>query len=62
MLARWYGASLATGQTIDDVQEWPARIEAVTGGEVQRRRRANGSIAARAVTGYLLPPDQPAAA
>ncbi len=30
MLARWYGASLATGQTIRDVQEWPARIEAVT--------------------------------
>ena len=29
-LARWYGASLATGQTIRDVQEWPARIEAVT--------------------------------
>ncbi len=29
-LARWYGASLATGQTIADVQGWPARIEAVT--------------------------------
>ena len=26
--------SLATGQTIEDVQEWPARIEAVTPEEV----------------------------
>ena len=37
-LARWYGASLATGQTIKDVQEWPQRIEAVTGGTNSRRR------------------------
>jgi zinc protease len=59
-LARWYGASLATGQTIHDVQEWPERIEAVT---------AEASLAAarkwldrrRAVTGYLLPPEGEAA-
>ena len=29
-LARWYGAALATGLSIDDVAAWPARIEAVT--------------------------------
>jgi len=61
-LARWYGASLATGETIDDVQQWPQRIEAV---------RAEDIVAAaskwlerrRAVTGYLQPPDeQPTAA
>ena len=60
MLARWYGAALATGQTIRDVQEWPARIEAVTAEDVlaaghkwlERRR---------AVTGYLLPPEDQAA-
>ena len=29
-LARWYGSSLAIGQTLRDVEEWPARIEAVS--------------------------------
>jgi zinc protease len=60
MLARWYGAALATGQTIKDVQEWPARIEAVTpeaiiaaAGKWLDRRRA--------VTGYLLPAESEAA-
>jgi len=56
-LARWYGASLATGETITDVQQWPQRIEAV---------RAEDALAAarkwlerrHAVTGYLQPPDQ----
>ena len=59
-LARWYGASLSTGQTIADVQGWPARIEAVT---------AEAVIAAaktwldrrRAVTGFLTHPEQVAA-
>jgi zinc protease len=59
-LARWYGASLATGQTIADVKGWPARIEAVT---------ADAIIAAaktwldrrRAVTGYLVQPEHSAA-
>ena len=44
-LARWYGAALATGQTIRDVQEWPERIEAV-GAEACSPRRASGSRAA----------------
>jgi zinc protease len=58
-LARWYGASLATGQTIRDVQKWPDRIEAVTAAQVQEAAR-KWLDRRRAVTGYLLPPDQPA--
>jgi zinc protease len=53
-LARWYGSSLAVGQTLSDVEQWPTKIEAV---------RAEAVIeAARrwldhkpAVTGHLLP-------
>jgi len=33
-LARWYGSSLAIGQTLRDVEEWPARIERVTAEDV----------------------------
>ncbi len=60
MLARWYGSSLATGQTIEDIRAWPARIEAVTTedlravGETWLDRR-------RAVTGYLTAPESEAA-
>jgi zinc protease len=59
-LARWYGAALATGQTIRDVQEWPARIEAVTADEVLAAAR-KWLERRRAVTGYLLPADEQAA-
>jgi zinc protease len=51
-LARWFGAALANGETVDDVLSWSARIEAVTPDDVasalkwlQRRR---------SVTGFLL--------
>jgi zinc protease len=60
MLARWYGAALATGQTIRDVQEWPARIEAVTAEDVLAAGR-KWLERRRAVTGYLLPPEDQAA-
>lgn len=59
-LARWYGASLATGQTIRDVQEWPARIEAVSAEDVLAAGR-KWLERRRAVTGYLLPADEQAA-
>ena len=47
-LARWYGSSLAIGQTLRDVEEWPARIERVSAEDVtqaarrriQRKKRA----------------------
>ena len=41
-LARWYGSSLALGQTIREVEGWPAKIEAVDA-EPCSTRRANGS-------------------
>jgi zinc protease len=61
MLARWYGSALATGLTMEDVRQWPARIEAVEPASI---------IAAatkyldhrKSVTGYLLPLEEPAAA
>jgi zinc protease len=59
-LARWYGASLATGQTLADVRDWPARIEAVTGEAViaAARQWLDGR---RAVTGFLTHPEHKAA-
>jgi zinc protease len=61
MLARWFGAALTTGESLEAVQNWPARIDAVSAQDVQRavgkwlERR-------RAVTGFLLPQDEPVAA
>ena len=60
MLARWYGASLATGQTIRDVQEWPARIEAVSAEDILSAA-SKWLDRRRAVTGYLLPEESVAA-
>ncbi len=59
-LARWYGSSLATGQTIADVQAWPARIEAVTAEAVLAAAKT-WLDRRRAVTGFLTHPDQQAA-
>ncbi|MEJ0093572.1 MAG: pitrilysin family protein [Methylocella sp.] len=52
-LARWYGASLATGLKLADVAEWPARIEAVTLEDV--KKAALWLDKRRSVTGFLLP-------
>lgn len=53
-LARWYGAALAIGETIQDVSGWTARIEAVTPEAVVAVAR-KWLDKRRAVTGYLLP-------
>jgi zinc protease len=53
-LARWYGASLATGLTIEDIADWPERIDAVTADAVQNAAR-KWLDKRRAVTGFLLP-------
>jgi zinc protease len=53
-LARWYGASLATGLTIDDITRWPERIEAVSAEDAQKAAR-KWLDRRRAVTGFLLP-------
>ncbi|MDE2364700.1 MAG: insulinase family protein [Hyphomicrobiales bacterium] len=51
-LARWYGAALATGETIDDVAGWTDRIEKVTREDVVAVAR-KWLDKRRAVTGYL---------
>lgn len=52
-LARIYGSSLATGGTIEDVREWPARIRAVTR-EAVRDAARDTLDRRRSVTGELL--------
>jgi zinc protease len=52
-LARWYGAALATGQTVDMVRTWPDRIRGVTADAVQQA--AHTWLDRRhSVTGYLV--------
>jgi zinc protease len=52
-LARWYGAALATGETIDMVRTQPDRIRAVTAEAVQQAARKWLDIR-HSVTGYLV--------
>jgi zinc protease len=59
-LARWYGSSLAIGQTLRDVEEWPARIEAVSAETVIEAAR-RWLDHKPAVTGYLRPLESEAA-
>lgn len=51
-----FGVTLATGGTIADVENWPARIGAVTRAEVNNAARRLFAHADD-VTGYLLPAD-----
>jgi zinc protease len=57
-LARWYGAALATGQTVDQVRTWPDRIRAVTADAVQHAARS-WLDRRQSVTGYLVKSLQP---
>jgi zinc protease len=57
-LARWYGAALATGQTVDMVRTWPDRIRAVTADAVQQAAH-NWLDIRHSVTGYLVKSLQP---
>ena len=57
-LARWYGAALATGQTVDEVRSWPDRVRAVTADAVQQAARTFLDRR-RSVTGYLVQSLQP---
>lgn len=52
-MARWYGQSLMTGATVDDVKSWPERIRAVTAAQVQDAAR-QWLDKKRSVTGYLV--------
>ncbi|WP_375413953.1 M16 family metallopeptidase [uncultured Bradyrhizobium sp.] len=52
-LARWYGAALTTGLSVDDVRNWPDRIRAVTSDQV-RAVAQKWLDSKRSVTGYLV--------
>jgi zinc protease len=52
-LARWYGAALTTGGTIEQVQGWPDRLKAVTIEQVRDAAR-HWLDKRRSVTGYLV--------
>jgi zinc protease len=58
MLAQWYGASLATGSTVEQVRTWPDRIRQVTPESVREaaQRWLNKH---RSVTGYLVKETRP---
>jgi zinc protease len=52
-MARWYGAALTSGETVEDVKEWPARIRLVTADAVRESAR-KWLDKRRSVTGYLV--------
>lgn len=56
-MARIYGSALTTGGTVEDIEQWPERVEAVTAEDVQAAARRyldrNNSV-----TGYLLPAEE----
>ncbi|MCG5240006.1 M16 family metallopeptidase [Azospirillum doebereinerae] len=52
--AQTLGSALATGQSLDDVENWPVRIDAVTAAQVNAAARAVLSQTNH-VTGLLLP-------
>ncbi len=52
---RILGAALATGQTVEDVESWPERIEAVSIEQVNAAAKAVLASDKQSVTGLLLP-------
>ena len=58
MMAQWYGASLATGATVDEVRTWPDRIRLVTA-EAVRDAARRWLDKQRSVTGYLVKDTRP---
>jgi zinc protease len=52
-LARWYGAALTTGQSLEDVLAWPERVRAVTSEQLREAARV-WLTKERSVTGYLI--------
>jgi zinc protease len=52
-LARWYGAALTVGLSVDDVIDWPRRMRAVTATQVRDAAR-KWLDTKRSVTGYLI--------
>lgn len=58
-LARWYGAALTSGLSVDDIRSWPDRIRAVTAEQV-RAAAQKWLDKKRSVTGYLIKDATPA--
>jgi zinc protease len=52
-MARWYGAALTSGETVEQVGSWPARLRAVTREAIQNAART-WLDKRRSVTGYLV--------
>jgi zinc protease len=52
-MARWYGAALTTGATVEQVASWPKRVSLVTADEVREAARS-WLDKTRSVTGYLV--------
>jgi zinc protease len=57
-LAQWYGASLATGATVEQVRSWPDRIRLVSE-EAVREAARHWLDKRRSVTGYLVKETHP---
>jgi zinc protease len=57
-LAQWYGASLATGATVEQVRSWPDRIRLVSTQAVREAAR-HWLDKRRSVTGYLVKDTRP---
>ncbi|MGB6252600.1 MAG: pitrilysin family protein [Bradyrhizobium sp.] len=57
-LARWYGAALTTGLSIEDIRKWPERIRTVTADQV-RHAAQKWLDKKRSVTGYLIKDETP---
>jgi len=53
MLARVFGEGLSIGQSVDDIQHWPAAIDAVTADQVVNAARSYLD-SKRSVTGFLV--------
>ena len=58
-LARWYGAALTTGLSVEDIRAWPERIRDVTAEQV-RQAASTWLDRKRSVTGYLIKDVAPA--
>ncbi|MCA0012704.1 insulinase family protein [Mesorhizobium sp. B292B1B] len=56
-MANIYGAELATGGNVQDIEQWPERIRKITAGEI-KAVAARYLVLAHATTGYLLPQQQ----
>jgi zinc protease len=52
-LARWYGAAITVGLSVDDIRSWPDRIRSVTAEQV-RDAAQKWLDKKRSVTGYLI--------